>query len=77
LQSDELPLSTVIIAPTSRSARPRSYRPSITVGADTTQVMIEQTMAVAPERLGEYVGHLRLAEMSRVDDALRLTLALD
>lgn len=77
LQSDDLLLSTVLVAPTSRSAPPRVFRPSIAVGEEKTQVLIEQTAAVAPERLGELVGHVSRTELEEINDSLRLTLGLD
>jgi mRNA interferase MazF len=77
VQSDDLLLSTVLVVPTSRSAPPRIFRPTITIGDESTQVLTEQTAAVAPERLGAIVGHLSLDEMQQIDAALRLTLALD
>lgn len=77
VQSEDLILSTVLVAPTSRSAPHRSFRPTITVGDEHIQVLIEQTAAVAPERLGELVGRLSLNELATVDEALRLVLQLD
>ncbi len=77
VQSDDLLLSTVLVTPTSRSAPPRIFRPTISVGDEPTQVLTEQTAAVAPERLGDLVGHVTLDEMQQIDAALRLTLALD
>src|SRR5882757_6971228 len=56
VQSDDLMLSTVLVAPTSRSSPPRIFRPTVTINNEQTQVLIEQTSAVAPERLGEFVG---------------------
>jgi mRNA interferase MazF len=70
-------LSTVLVAPTSRSAPERIFRPTILVGDEHTQVLVEQTSAVAPERLGEFVGRLTHDEMVAVDQALRLVLELD
>lgn len=63
--------------PTSRSAPPRIFRPTITIGDEPTQVLTEHTAAVAPERLGERVGHVSLDELQQIDAALRLALALD
>ena len=77
LQSDDLMLSTVLVAPTSRSSAPRIFRPTITIDGDDTQVLIEQTSAVAHERLGELVGRLRHDELEAIDEALRLVLELD
>ncbi|TFD50280.1 type II toxin-antitoxin system PemK/MazF family toxin [Cryobacterium frigoriphilum] len=77
LQSDDLMLSTVLVAPTSRSALPRSFRPTISIGGERTQVLVEQTSAVAPERLGSLVGHVSREELDGIDGALRLALQLD
>jgi mRNA interferase MazF len=77
VQSDDLPLSTWLVAPTSTSARPASFRPEIELGDQTTLVLVEQTAAVDPERLGRLVGHLSTSEMSAVDRALRTVLGLD
>jgi mRNA interferase MazF len=76
VQSDLLPLSTLLVAPTSTSARPASFRPEIEVNGKTTYVLAEQTAAVQPERLGRVVGHLSHNEMTAVDAALRTVLGL-
>jgi mRNA interferase MazF len=77
IQSDDLMLSTLLVAPTSRSAPARTFRPTITIDNEETQVLIEQTSAVAPERLGEFIGRVSLSELQEIDDALRLVLELD
>ena len=77
VQSDDLMLSTLLVAPTSRSAPSRSFRPTITLNGEETQVLVEQTSAVAPERLGEYVGRVNSDELRGINDALRLALELD
>jgi mRNA interferase MazF len=77
VQSDLLPLSTWLVAPTSTSARPASFRPEIELGDQATRVLVEQTAAVDPERLGQLVGHLASAELTAVDNALRVVLGLD
>jgi len=57
LQADEfLELSTTLVAPTSASARPASFRPTITLGGRETHVLVEQTTVVAPQRLGRSAG---------------------
>jgi mRNA interferase MazF len=76
VQSDLLPLSTWLVAPTSTSARAATFRPEIEVNGKTTLVLVEQTTAVDPERLGHVVGHLTHHEMSEVDEALRTVLHL-
>ena len=77
VQSDDLLLSTILVAPTSRSAPPRVFRPTITIGKEQTQVLVEQTAAVAPERLGELVGHVSRNELEEINNSLRLALELD
>lgn len=76
VQSDLLPLSTWLVAPTSTSAKPTSFRPQIDVGGTATSVLVEQTAAIDPERLGHLVGHLSHQEMLAIDDALRTVLHL-
>ncbi|MEX2294626.1 MAG: type II toxin-antitoxin system PemK/MazF family toxin, partial [Acidimicrobiales bacterium] len=58
LQTDALPLSTLLIAPTSTSARPASFRPEVTISGKATRVLVEQTTAVDPSRLGDVIGLL-------------------
>jgi len=77
LQSDDLTLSTLLVAPTSRSARATSFRPTITVVGQSTQVLIEQTAAVDPARLGRAVGVVTRTELDAIRAALRLVLELD
>ena len=77
VQADELlGLSTVLVAPTSRSAAPATFRPVIDVAGDTTRVLVEQTRAVDLERLGASAGHLSPRELRAVDEALELVLGL-
>jgi mRNA interferase MazF len=53
VQSDALlPRSVVVIAPTSRSARPASFRPEVEVSGGATRVLVEQLGAVDVQRLG-------------------------
>ncbi len=74
VQSDLLPLSTWLVAPTSTSARDTSFRPVITIDGAETKVLAEQTAAVDPQRLGEHVGHLTHSELDAVTSALRVVL---
>ncbi len=76
VQSDLLPLSTWLVAPTSTSARPASFRPEIEVEGRSTLVLAEQTTAVDPARLGDLAGYLTGSEMREVDAALRLVMSL-
>lgn len=77
VQADELlSLSTVLVAPTSTSARPATFRPTIELLGDETRVLVEQATVVDPQRLGDSAGRLEAAEMPTLDDALRLILGL-
>lgn len=78
LQSDDLPLSTLLVAPTSTGRREASFRPEIVIDGVKTRVMVEQLVVVDPEfRLGDFVGRLDAAELEAVDAALLVALALD
>ena len=77
VQADEfLPRSVVLVAPTSRSARPASFRPEAEIAGETTRVIVEQVGAVDGRRLGELAGHLTHEEMWGVDEALLAILGL-
>jgi mRNA interferase MazF len=76
VQSNSLPLSTWLVAPTSTSARSASFRPEIQLNGARACVLAEQTAAVDPTRLGEPAGHLTFDELRRLDAALRLVLEL-
>jgi mRNA interferase MazF len=77
VQADELlELSTVLVAPTSRSALPASFRPEVEVASERTRVMVEQLRALDVQRLDEFAGRLAPREMRDVDEALALVLAL-
>ena len=71
VQADEmLPRSIVLIAPTSTSARPASFRPQVAVGRERARVMVEQLGAVDVSRLGKRVRQLDPEEQWAVDDAI-------
>lgn len=77
LQSDALMTSTLLAAPTSRSARAASYRPEVEIDGTPSRVLVEQLQAVDPEqRFGPRVGRLSPDERARVDEALRLVVGL-
>jgi mRNA interferase MazF len=76
VQSDDVTLSTLLVAPTSTSARAASFRPEIDVAGQLTRVLVEQSAAVDPTRLGARVGRLSFDELRQVDAALRLVLDL-
>jgi mRNA interferase MazF len=77
VQADEfLDLSTTLVAPTSASAQPTSFRPPIMLEGRQTHVLVEQTTVVDPQRLGPSTGRLDADELRAVDDALALVLGL-
>lgn len=76
IQSDEVPLSTLLVAPTSTAARVASFRPEVEIAGRATRVLAEQAAAVDPSRLGRSVGYLSFDEMRRVDAALRIVMDL-
>jgi mRNA interferase MazF len=77
VQADEfLDLSTLLVAPTSTSARAASFRPTITLAGEKTRVLVEQTTVVDPKRLGPSAGRLDAQELRAVDESLMLLLGL-
>ncbi len=78
VQSDDLPLSTWVVAPTSTGRRAASFRPEIEIDGTKTRVMVEQLTAIDPQaRLGTFAGRLDRSEMQAVNDALLTVLGLD
>ena len=78
VQSDALMrLSTVLIAPTSTSARAASFRPEVDIDGTPTRVLAEQTGAVDVSRLGDFHGHLTAEEQWGIDLALETVLDLE
>lgn len=77
VQADEmLGLSTILVAPTSRSARPQTFRPEIDLAGARTRVLVEQLRAVDISWLTDVAGRLTVAELDAVDRALDLVLGL-
>lgn len=77
VQNDALPLSTLVVVPTSTAARAASFRPEVTIGGVATRVLTEQIAAVDPTRLGDIVGHLTRSELEAVESALRTVIGLE
>jgi mRNA interferase MazF len=77
VQADELlDLSTVLVAPTSRSAAAATFRPTIDLAGTPTRVLADQLRVVDARAVKGGLGHLSHDEMAAVDDALTLVLAL-
>ncbi len=78
VQSDAfLPRSVVLVAPTSTSAKPASFRPEIDIDGTVTRVLVEQVAAIDVQRFGDYAGHLTPEEQWGVDAALLTVLGLN
>jgi len=78
LQSDDVPLSTWVVAPTSTGRREATFRPEVEINGTKTRVLVEQLTVVDPEtRLGEFAGRLDGSEMRAIDVALLALLGLD
>jgi mRNA interferase MazF len=77
VQADELlELSTVLIAPTSRSAAAATFRPTIELAGAPTRVLTDQLRVIDVQAVKAGLGHLSRDEMAALDDALSLVLGL-
>ena len=71
-----LPRSVVLVAPTSRSARPATFRPEIEINGETTRVLVEQVGAVDVSRLGDHVASASTEEIWGIDESLMTVFGL-
>ncbi len=77
VQADALlPRSVVLIAPTSTSARPASFRPEIDIDGIATRVLAEQVGAADLSRLGTAIGRVNIEQQWNIDAALLAVLGL-
>ena len=77
VRSDDLwLLNTVVVVPTSTSARAATFRPEIVVAGQRTRALCEQVRTVDAQRLGSSVGIISAAELTSVEDALEVVLEL-
>lgn len=77
MQADELlDLSTVLVAPTSRSATAATFRPTIELAGTPTRVLTDQLRVVDARAVKGSIGRLSHGEMAAVDDALAIVLGL-
>ena len=65
-----LPRSVVLVAPTSLSARPASFRPEIKLLGETARVLVGQVGAIDAGRLGDLVGRVTPDQQWGIDEAL-------
>lgn len=66
----------VLVAPTSRSDRSASFRPTVRIAGSDSRVLVEQLGAVDEQRLGKRIRQLDPDEMWAVDEALMTVLGL-
>lgn len=77
VQTDALAsLSTVIVAPTSMSAQPASFRPVIDIDGTSTRVLLDQLAAIDVSRVGRRHGRLDIEAMWAIDEAIRTVLVV-
>ena len=77
MQADELlALSTVLVAPTSRSAMPATFRPLVEVSGTPTRVLTDQLRVFDVQSVKGGFGRLAPEELEALDEALALVLGL-
>jgi mRNA interferase MazF len=77
VQSDDLlVLSTVLVAPTSRSASPATFRPMIDIAGAPTRVLADQVRALDAQSITASLGRLSGEELRALDEALAVVLGL-
>jgi mRNA interferase MazF len=77
VQSDDLlALSTVLVAPTSRSAAPATFRPAIDLAGTPTRVLTDQVRAIDAQAITGSLGRLSSDELLLLDEALAVVLGL-
>jgi mRNA interferase MazF len=76
VQSDMIRLSTLVVAPTSTSAQPATFRPTIEIDGTATRILVDQMRAVDETRLGDFTGRLDPDELDELDQAVRLVLGV-
>jgi mRNA interferase MazF len=77
VQTSRFIISTVIVAPTSRSAQPAIWRPEVVIGQERTRVLVEQMRAIDTDLLEErFQGRVGVDDMHDIDVALAIILGL-
>lgn len=77
VQSDDLwLLNTVVVVPTSTSARAATFRPELVVAGQRSRALCEQIRTIDAQRMGGVVGVLSAAELASVEDAVQIVLEL-
>ena len=69
-------LSTWLVAPTTTKSFGSMIHPTIELVGTDVRVLVEQTTAVDPQRLGDFAGRLSPEELMEINVALRAVLDL-
>ena len=70
-------LSTWLVAPTTTRSFGSMIHPTIELPGQDIRILVEQTTAVDPQRLGDFAGRLSPGELMEVNVALRAVLDLE
>jgi mRNA interferase MazF len=70
-------LSTWLVAPTTTKSFGSMIHPAVELLGQEVRVLVEQTTAVDPQRLGDFAGRLEPEELMEVNVALRAVLDLE
>jgi len=70
-------LSTWLVTPTTTKSFGSLIHPTVELLGRDVRVLVEQTTAVDPQRLGDFAGRLDPDELAEVSDALRAVLDLE
>jgi mRNA interferase MazF len=70
-------LSTWMVAPTTTKSFDSLIHPTIELLGEEVRVLVEQTTAVDPQRLGDFAGRVSGGELMRINEALRAILELE
>lgn len=70
-------LSTWLVAPTTTKSFGSMIHPTVELPGQDVRVLVEQTTAVDPQRLGDFAGRLAPGELMEINVALRAVLDLE
>jgi mRNA interferase MazF len=70
-------LSTWMVAPTTTKSFDSLIHPTIELLGEEVRVLVEQTTAVDPQRLGDFAGRVSGGELMQINEALRAILELE
>jgi mRNA interferase MazF len=70
-------LSTWLVAPTTTKSFGSMIHPTIELLGQDVRLLVEQTTAVDPQRLGDFAGRLSPGELMEINVALRAVLDLE